>query len=563
MSQIFEPILSLSQFKLPPQDINLLSFCASNKLAKVKIWLDNLKLTQVKNTCIELYEAIPEITHLKTDPETRYEMLEAFWPVTQQSLLGLLKDFLQQPLILPEPAQKTALLAQALQKHLLDGYTLCAKELVQQKKLKAQKQAILLNSLHRALSALSLLMLRAYQLYTPIPPSMWLRAHTLYQVAEYYDLHDRPAPVAVGTGAQTITEQYVRLVVMGSIRPNQLAQNDIAIAYRALESWARHVQLHPSATEDESNLFLVDLHQDAGPVSKSRFDGDPNHRVMELDFHSLVGQLCKLTGNRPNPGADWLGQMPSVTAPPDMPSSLIDHMLHCWGNPAQRRQDRRRIDVEIDACVGLIDCHYQLCGSVEFDRFINPKDEILGDSFLSGGFDALIASMSGKKSIDSPKPARQTTYRVVLQNQSSGGYCIFWQGDLPTSRVEAGELIGLREPDRRVWSIGVVRWIRQLKGGSQLGIQVLTHQPVPYGAACVMDMGGQTDFMRAIHIPTPVMEDQPPSLLTASVPFQENMRLKLKQDGDVISVRLNKCVFSTAKLKLFGFETLSSDSNDF
>jgi hypothetical protein len=562
MSHLFEPILGLSQFKLPPQDINLLSFCESNKLLKVKAWVDDLKLTQVKNTCIQLYDAIPEIGHLKTDTKTRYDMLEAVWSVTQQSLLGLLKEFLQQPLILPEPAQKTALLAQALQKHLLDGYLLCAKELVQQKKLKPAQRELLLNCLYRAMTALSLLMLRAYQLYTAIPPSMWQRAHALYQVGEFYDLHTQPAPAAAGSAATTVSDLYVRLLALASVRPNQLAQYDIATAFRALESWARLINLLPSATAEESNLFLADLNLDNGPITKSRYDGNPNHRVLELDFHNLVNQLSKLGGKLPN-GPEWLNSTPSISIPNDMPASLVEHMLHCWSNPTQRHQERRRLDMEIDVCVGVIDCHYQLCGGVEFDQFVNPREELLDDSFLSGGFDALIASMSGKKNVITTKTVRQPVFRALLQNASAGGYCLFWPGDLPPSRVEAGELIGLREPDRRVWSVGVVRWIKQLKGGSQLGIQLLTHQPVPYGAACVFDMGGYSDYMRAIHIPTPNMADQPPSLLTAAVPFQENVRVKLKQEDSVIDVRLNKCVFSTSTFKLFSFETLSDDTADF
>lgn len=560
MNHLFEPTLSLAQFKLPPQDINLLSFCESSKLAKVKHWVDELKLTQIKSTGVELYEALPEVVHLKTDAKTRFDMLEAMWPVTQQCLLGLLKDFLQQPLILPEAAQKTALLAQALQKHLLDGYTVVARELVQQKKLKASQQELLLNALHRAVTALSLLMLRAYQLYTAIPPTMWLRAHALYQVAEYYELHVRPAPVT-SNAPQTLTDAYLRLIMLASIRPNQLAQNDIAVAFRALESWARQLRVFPSATADQNNLFLVDLSQDKGPISKSRFDGDPNNRVLELDFRSLVGQLSKLTGGKGN--SDWLGQTPGIAVPPDMPASLVEHMLNCWSNPTQRHQERKRLEVQADTCIGLIDCHYHLCGNVEFDQFINPREDLSGDSFLSGGFDALVASLSGKKDVDQSKTSRQTVFRVVLNNVSAGGYCVHWQGDLPGSRVEAGELMGIREPDRRVWSIGVVRWIRQLKGGSQLGIQLLTNQPVPYGAASVFDMGGYSDYMRAIHIPSPAMANQPPSLLTASVPFQENSRVKLKQEDSVIDVRLTKCIFATGKLKLFSFETLSSEDKGF
>jgi hypothetical protein len=561
MSHLFEPTLSLAQFKLPPQDINLLSFCESNKLIKVKAWVEDLKPTQIKPTGIQLYEALPEISHLKTDTRTRFDMLEALWPVTQQCLLGLLKEFLQQPLILPEPAQKTALLAQALQKHLLDGYTVCAKELVEQKKLRPPQQELLQNTIYRALTALSLLMLRAYQLYTAIPQSLWLRAHTLYQVAEFYDLHNRPVALTTDASPQTLTETYLRLIMLASIRPNQLAQNDIAIAFRALEGWARQVRLFPSATADQNNLFVVDLNQDKGPIAKSRFEGDPDDRVLELDFQSLVSQLNKLSGGKNS--TDWLGQTPSVTLPQEMPVSLLEHMLSCWSNSVQRIQERRRLEVEADACIGLIDCHYHLCGSVEFDRFINPRDPLEGDSFLSGGFDALVASLSGKKSIDEPKASRQTVFRVVLHNVSAGGYCIFWQGDLPASRIEAGELIGIREPDRRVWSIGVVRWIRQLKGGSQLGIQLLTTQPVPYGAASVFDMGGYSDYMRAIHIPSPAMANQPPSLLTASVPFQENTRVKLKQEDNVIDVRLGKSVFSTSKFKLFSFETLTSSDDHY
>lgn len=561
MSHLFEPTLSLAQFKLPPQDIDLLSFCESNKLAKVKAWVEDLKLTQIKTTSIELYEALPEIAHLKTDPRARFDLLEALWPVTQQSLLGLLKEFLQQPLILPEPAQKTALLAQALQKHLLDGYTVCAKELVQQPKLKAPQKELLLNALYRALTALSLLMLRAFQLYTAIPQTLWLRAHVLYQVGEFYDLHNRPASLAAGGQSQTLTDAYVRLVMLASIRPNQLAQNDISIAFRALEGWARQVRLFPSATQDQNNLFLVDLHQDRGPIAKNRYDGDPNHRVLELDFQSLVSQISKLSGGKS--AQDWLGQTPGAAVPSEMPASLLDHVLGCWGSPVQRNQERRRLEVEADACIGLIDCHFHLCGAVEFDQFINPRENLDSDSFLTGGFDALVASLSGKKDVDEPKASRQTVFRVILHNVSAGGYCMFWQGDLPGSRVEAGELIGIREPDRRVWSIGVVRWIRQLKGGSQLGIQLLTNQPVPYGAATVFDMGGYSDYMRAIHIPAPAMANQPPSLLTASVPFQENTRVKLKQEDSVIDVRLSKCVFSTSKFKLFSFETLTSDGDRF
>ena len=181
IEHFFDPALLLAQFKLPPQDINLLTFCLSKKPGKVAEWADELKLTQTKATSAELYKAVPEIAHLKTDAKSRFEMLEAVWPAVQHVAQELSKDFLNQPLMMPDAAQKAAIVAQALQKHLLDGYTVCVKELVDQKRLKAGQQELLQHAIFRAISCAGLLMLRNYQLYTPVPPGVWLRLHGLWR----------------------------------------------------------------------------------------------------------------------------------------------------------------------------------------------------------------------------------------------------------------------------------------------------------------------------------------------------------------------------------------------
>lgn len=562
MSNLFEPILSLSQFKLPPQDILLLSFCKSNKASKVKYWAEQLKLTQVNTSSIALYGAVPEIVRLKTDAKNRFEMLEALWAPIHQCLEGLNKEFLQQPLILPEKALNAALLAQALQKQMLDGYSVCIAEFIVQKKLKGHQQDLLSRCLFQAINAITTITLRSYQLYTPVPVTMWLRAHVLYQIAEYYDLQNKLVPQNKDKVhiLRSIHEAYARLVVLGSIRPNQLSQNDIYHAYNALAHWVKFVQFFPSATADSNNFHLINLENDAGPITKSRFDGLPDHRVIELDFQNLVSQLSKMSSGQKSDS--WSGGTTQIQIPVEMSASLVAHILDCWSNSMQRNQDRQRTEIDAEACIGLIDCHHHLCGGIDFMEFLHalPEASTGDDDFLSGGFDSLVSSLSKKAAApEKPKPLKQTIFRIAIQNISAGGYCILWRGELP-NRIEAGELIGLREQGRRAWSVGVIRWIRQLKNASQLGIQLLSSQPVPYGAAVMYDMGGYSDHMRAIHLPSPIMPDQPPSLLTASAPFHENSRVKLKQDEQNIDIRLQKCVFSTSKIRLFSFETLSSDT---
>jgi cyclic-di-GMP-binding protein len=556
MSHIFEPTLSLSQLKLPPQDIGVLSFCESNKPLKVRQWADNLKTTQIRATAIELYKAIPEINHLNVDAKSRFEMLEILWPAVQECLQGLVKEFLHQPLVVPDNVQNVALMAQALQKHLAEGYILCVKALVSESKLKPALQDLLLSSIFRALTASGMLLLRSSQLYLASPPQLWQRVHALYQTAEFYQLHHRPLPGDDGRTGRTITHAYAQIVVFSSIRPNQLSQNELFQAYRALEAWVRHVKFLPSVTDNPNNLFIIDLDQDNGAIVKARFDGPPEHRLLELDLNALVSLLSKISGSKSERAAAPVGTGTSLELHP----SLLDNILDGWINATQRSNDRKRSDMAAEACFGLIDCHFNLCGGIEFEEFIRPQESNRDESFLSGGFEALLGSLTKKNEPEAPKPTKQTEFSVTIQNNSAGGYCVSWEGGLPT-RVEAGELIGIREQGRRVWSIGIIRWIRQLKNNSLLGIQLLSSQPVPFAASVRYDMGGFSDYMRAIHIPRPIPPNYPPSILTAAVPFQIGSQVRLKQEDTVTDVRLTQSHISNSKLKLFSFNVLN-ENND-
>lgn len=561
MSTLFDPTLGLSQFSLPEQDIRLLSFCESNKLVKLKQWVEELKLTQIGQSSVGLYRATPEVVRLKTDSKTRFEMLESLWTPSQECLQGLSKEYLQKPLILPEKARNAAILTQALQKHFVDGYSVCISDFVSQRRLKSYQQDLAIRCIARALSAINLVVLRAYQLYSNVPGRLWQRAHVLYQIAEYYDIQDAMLPAGlISEGAiRTIKDLYIRLNAMGCVRANQLAQMDIAKIYQFFAQHIRSIKLLPSISDGETSIYIINASSDSGPVAKNRFEGTPDDKVYAIDFASLVNQLQRQDSKESVLSSP---QEDSDSKEKKLPDSLLTHILECWVQSAERNQPRQTTETEAEVCVGMIDCHFHLCGAVAFQEFLHPQVDSEESEFLSGNFDNLVASLSHKeKDIDQPALQRQTTYWVSIVNSSPGGYCIFWQGDLP-NKMEAGELIGLREKGRRSWSIGVIRWVKQLKQASQLGIQILSTQPVPYAAAVTYDMGGYSDYMRAIHIPSPIMPDQPPGILTPAIPFQENSRVKLKQDEQQVDVRLNQCHFSTRKIRLFSFETLSSKDEE-
>ncbi len=557
MNNYFDPQLQIGEFKLPPQDIQLLGFCESNKAQRVKQWVRSLKVTMARSTMATLYQALPEILHLKTDPQSRFEMLEECWHVIQQGAVVLSKDYLQQPLLLPPAAQKTALLCQALQKNLVDGYTICIRDLVGQKKLKPPQLELLQHCLFRGQVALSQFILRSSQLYSPLPPKMWLRAHFFYQTAEHFELLKKPVSISKRIPHRTLLDAYTQLMAFASISPNQLSQNDIQMAYSVLEGWSKFIVFFPSQMDDKVNTMRINLMADMGPQAKIRFSGKDHERSLEIDFQGLLTQL----ENSKGPGEELalMRKTNTVTVPPEMPFTLLAHMMNGWSNEPERNQSRKRTDIAAEACIGIIDCHYHISGGVEFSHFLSPEDALEAEnSFLSSSLDDLMASIGSKKKPAASKSDKKSIFNVLIQNISSGGYCIKWQGDLP-NRIEAGEMIGIREQGRRSWSIGVIRWIRQTKNTTHIGTQLLCSQPVPYGASVTMENGLESVYMRVIHIPSPIAPDQPPSLLTTTIPFQEGRRVELKQADHSQHIRLGKPIFFTSKMKLFEFLPLSPD----
>src|SRR5690606_2450417 len=61
------------------------------------------------------------------------------------------------------------------------------------------------------------------------------------------------------------------------------------------------------------------------------------------------------------------------------------------------------------------------------------------------------------------------THEAELINHSPGGFCLTCPPDMP-GQLQTGELLGLQEGNRQDWSVAVVRWIRQVRGGApQMG----------------------------------------------------------------------------------------------
>ena len=541
--------------ELPAQDIELLAFCASNKSNRVTEWVDNLKTTQTVQTCGHLYQAIPQVLRLKTLAAERKAMLDSLFLVAYPCTLSLGKAFLNQPLALPQNAQKAAVLGQTILKSLATGYLLVLQNLCAEKKLKAAQQTAAAEATFNALQCLALMQLRNQQLYSQASPIIWRYANTLMQVAEHLDIQQLLVkPRFSGLSSATPSHCYLRMVALAGARLNQLTQIDMSHTFNALESWAQTLKFSVTPT-----TFWIDLNSSNPPMLTERKAPPETGRLLHIDFTMLTQQLANLLEGE----ANVIGHGLEITIPPEISSPTTLHLENAWGRNIARTSNRHSSEHTAEIVVGFQQCHSKLSGFDDFNEFLGEQtrtDKNKKPSGLSNLLSALTPAASAKNTSNNGAASTVAPLRVTTQNISKEGYCLQWEGVQPV-RIDAGDVIAIREHAKRDWSLGVIRWIRKLKSHSLIGVQLVSTKAQAVAASCNYDDGGYSDFMRAFTFP-----NQPPQkgsgLLTANILFDENTKIKLKLDSAAkpTLAKLTTSQLTTGKVKAFHLQDIN-DSN--
>ena len=427
-------------------------------------------------------------------------------------------------------------------------YVMRGRELRQLTRDHSMVQEQLALAIYRACFSIGSLYLRTCQIYTHLPKGLWFQLHQLLQLAEHLNLARTPVPdpLLQQRKVATVKESYLRTLMLACSRANQLSQQDLQFAYEAYETWAGYVNLRGDVAAREGNPFVVHLPGDEPPAYRARFNQVDPDELLELDFSGLVSAL-----NPQKARSD-------VTTPKGMPAELIRHLLNTWQATPDRQQHRHQVKTVVDVCIGITECHYHFADEKTFAAFMgrsgrpNPSDwHDLPDYSARG------VTPGDRKNVDSDMPA-YVPARVHVQNISAGGYCLYWQNDMP-SHASAGQLLGIREAGQKDWHLGVVRWVRQLRGASQMGVQVLAMHAEPAAASLIYDMGGYSDAMRVLQIPPNTAKDAPATIVTAAAPFQEHSRVRLVNGKSVITLKLDQIIFATNKLRQFTYQVIGAE----
>ncbi|MFZ5723731.1 MAG: hypothetical protein ACOY33_08715 [Pseudomonadota bacterium] len=578
------------RLRLPEQDLNHLTLGSTNP-KKMQEWVDALPMVNVGESSRLLYQLVQELNRLRTDGRSRFALLECIRPAVLHVERQLGKHYLGQSVVLPEKQRKIASLAQALQVHIAVGYKLVAIDTVRRAKEKDIGR-IATTAIHRAITGMGEILLRGYQLYLPTPRFHWLELHQLYLLAEGHELAALEVEDRAFKRVQssTIRDCYVRALLLATARPNQLRQQEIEMVWDATEEWCGLAQIND--TRDNTDIFAFDLQIDAPPTYRklaSQHQGDGS-TLRSIDAKTLSNRL-KLAADS--------GQLPEKHAdfafPRGFTRELALHLSQAWGNLTERAFQRLAANGTIDICVGLGAMHYFLSGGVDFDVLmrgnrmqvllenrenpfmrsragrmgeqIDPNDA-WSQAFDAGGYrmsDELDFTHIALDKVDSrlaehlrnqEQRIKFDSYQCSIVNSSPGGYCIEWAGDMPP-HIRTGELIGLREPGAPSWSVGVIRWVKQLTGkGAQLGIELLAPKATPCGTRVVKQNGEVTEWMRTLLLPELRAIGQEATLVTPAIAFSTGYKVQVNLGGGERRVALYRQLNATAGFRQFMFREL-------
>jgi hypothetical protein len=570
------PVLLL-RAPIPTQ--SRLSFCEATP-RDLKRWIANLPKANIGETARQLYQGLSELNQLLTPSDNRLQLLELLRPEVYYVCKHLERHFLHQAIVLDERSRKIANLCQALQSHLAIGY----KQIVIRvtPRFSKDRAPLLTQALQRAIHCLNGALIRATELYCPVPENLWLELHQLYRIGCQFQLKNLSVrdELASQTQKLSIEQTYVVALLLGASRCNQLRQNQIARLAEVLEPWSQWIKLQPAKLDN--GLFAIAPDLDTGPRYRSKFLAEQQERLLGIDPQPLVMAI----ENHLQQSADKVSPLP---IPVGLNLDTLQHLHAAWGQAAERSFQRTVGHGTLTLCVGMSALHFYLGGQRSFNDILKKpgarpaqfsatdptaraKDQWRHafDAAPHGTADTLLPyeeieypHLQNDDSHEaSDRQQHFPTYALPVINHSPGGYCLAWPGAVP-AELQAGEMVGIEDTAGQGWSIAVVRWIRQVRGGgTQMGIEQVAPCAEPCGLQLIRSHDEHSQYLRGLLLPAISAIDLPATLLTPRLPFQEGNKVLINTNGEERRAGLERRVSSTNSFNQFAYRSLETARNE-
>lgn len=594
-SQVKSLAAIIEAIHTPPQSLQKLSIGLNGNLDAVTSWLDELPILQTQLAAEHIQRLLNELLSLEISHFDKFSILTAVQKKLDAVFISLAKDYLNKPIILPDAARQAANTALSLQKQLTIGYWLCLKQqLVQIVSLPdALQQPATFHRLDQLIAAIlsgvNQQLLKHLQLYIAIPKSYWQQAHMLFRVMRILSKHTDPSDLP------SASLEYKKCMLLGAAQLNQLQQTDINGCFKYFDSLAAKVTLVPFDPSCRNNLFIIDAQSGGPPLHKAKFtfNSSRNNRMLLCEMNlNAVNEALVEDLRFFNASATKDASASALVRPP-VSQAALTHLHQCLGQAPHRGFDRVSGNARIEITLGLSNLHFHLAEQTPFAVFLNrnegfvkqptslftshratPTSSIsrlerdVWDAGISYDIDS--AALQSRSTINIETAVKQQakedyaqshpSYQTNLIDKSPGGYGLEWQ-HANDSLLKSGEIIGVKEAGDSSWTLGVIRWVRQVNDGVQFGVQVISPLAKPVALASITKTEKNSEYLRALLIPAIAAISQPATLITNALSFHETLKASLYEDANHIStIQFNQKMLATGAIAQFTFKKLEREA---
>lgn len=490
-------------------------------------WISQLPLLNIGKACSLIQNALYEISrNPPADAQLWLTTLELFRPPVTVIQHSITENYLAAATLPLNKKIAISGMVRALQNALIEAYSHFIYYCIEQPA--ALPKELTAIAIHRTMNYLSESLLLSYQIYTFAPKDLWLKLHSLYQLAadletlDYFTVHAIDSEQAIKTSIKT---SYQRALLLALANCYQLNFQEMQTLYPILGEWALKTQLRNSPQD----LYLVRLTLDEPPIYQNLAkDEDKNGHWLSLDISYLIAHIERLINH---PEQNTLSQLSP---------SLLEHLLKNWGNLPARVFPRLKQNTSMKVCIGLSAVHY----------FLTLADTSKSDNWQP---DFLLAKQTDENSAADTamiKPG-YIMYEWKIIDSSAVGYGLYCAAE-QSEAIKVGEMIGIQPQAANLnpsFSLGVIRWIRITSENELLlGIQLLATAITPVR----LRINDQSKPLRALLLPEAEAE-QLPTLVTLDAPYELNTPLLMQHSGQEYSIELIRQINTGGRFKQFEF----------
>ena len=533
---------------------------------KLEKWLADLPLLNVNQLSYQIPNYIQQLNKVNIADKDRFSMLEKLRPVVAYLYTSLAKRFCRRNLDLSRESQEIQWLTPQLISEMAVGYQRLLANM-------SMKKVGLMNRSHytvlvqRTLYYLSEQIRLSYMLSCVPPKGAWLELNSTYAYALEQKLTTNKLKdeLAYFEEKGSIDTLYSRILLLSMVAPYSLRGAELEQVYYGLTSWAELIQVKSKNASEEGN-YAIGFDDDYGPVYYPTLRNIANKHT--IDNSALLRQLKRWQKS---------GDIPESFDQKGMSEKLLDQLVLALEAQKTESEEQFEGDSEpVEIVMGLLD----------IDIFLEHIDALMKDDDINSPIPQVKISESELDvgSIDwdtlqyytptiQPTSARQVSVRkqvkqqdadvptvrrhkFTVENESKMGACISCN-DLHGSGLFIGEMMFIRGYDPRIWTLGIVRWMRISANKLYVGLYLLSAQV----DSVLVKKEGTTDelTMNALWMAD---SDHGDTLLLPRAEFRVGNQLQLTHHDEELFVTLGEDVWHSEGFAQFKFSVRGVEAGD-